>query len=209
MRIPALTTDRLVIREFVSTDLDAAHQLLDVDLADADLATDGATTLPARRRWLDWAVASYEQLAHLRQPPYTDRAIVLRATGELIGACGLVPCLTPFHQLPGWAELLHTTEEPASSTTSTGSANTSGTFTAEVGLCWAIATSHRRQGFATEAARALVAYAFSSLRLARIVATTRHDNHASMAVMRRLGMRILRNPLPDPPWFQVVGLLRP
>src|SRR5687767_12813290 len=105
MRIPALTTDRLVIREFVSTDPD-----------------------PARRRWLDWAVASYEQLAHLRQPPYTDRAIVLRATGELIGACGLVPCLTPFHQLPGWAELLHTTEEPASSTTTTGSANTPGTF---------------------------------------------------------------------------------
>jgi hypothetical protein len=25
--------------------------------------------------------------------------------------------------------------------------------------------------------------------------------------MRRLGMRIDRNPYPDPPWFQVVGIL--
>lgn len=206
MRIPPLTTDRLLIREFAPTDLDAAHQLLDLDLADADLATDGATTREARRRWLDWAVASYEQLDHLHQPPYTDRAIVLRATGDLIGACGLVPCLCPFDQLTGWNDPPPTPEPPANPG-ATVSSPTPAAFTAEVGLFWAIAPSQRRQGLATEAARALTAYAFHSLKLARIVATTRHDNHASIGVMRRLGMRLLRNPLPDPPWFQVVGLL--
>ena len=41
----------------------------------------------------------------------------------------------------------------------------------------------------------------------RIVATTEYDNRASMGVMRKLGMRLERNPFPDPPWFQVVGFL--
>ena len=41
----------------------------------------------------------------------------------------------------------------------------------------------------------------------RIVATTSYDNLASIAVMRKLSMRIERNPLPDPPWLQVVGML--
>lgn len=57
------------------------------------------------------------------------------------------------------------------------------------------------------AARAVVDYAFGALRLGRIVATTEHDNEASMSVMRKLGMRVERNPHPEPPWFQVVGIL--
>jgi hypothetical protein len=28
-----------------------------------------------------------------------------------------------------------------------------------------------------------------------------------MAVMRKVGMQIEKNPFPDPPWFQVVGFL--
>ena len=49
--------------------------------------------------------------------------------------------------------------------------------------------------------------AFDELALARIVATTEHDNLRSIAVMRRLGMTIERNPLPEPHWFQTVGVL--
>jgi RimJ/RimL family protein N-acetyltransferase len=41
----------------------------------------------------------------------------------------------------------------------------------------------------------------------RIVATTQRSNAASIAVMRRLGMNVQENPDPDPPWFQVVGIL--
>ena len=53
----------------------------------------------------------------------------------------------------------------------------------------------------------MVAYAFAQLRLRRVVATTEHDNARSISVMRRLGMRIERNPLPEPAWFQSVGIL--
>ncbi|MGH2520966.1 MAG: GNAT family N-acetyltransferase, partial [Anaerolineales bacterium] len=62
-------------------------------------------------------------------------------------------------------------------------------------------------GYATEAARALIGYAFRELNLRRIVATTDYTNEASIAVMRRLGMRIEKNPYPEPEWFQVVGVL--
>ena len=40
-----------------------------------------------------------------------------------------------------------------------------------------------------------------------IIATTTDDNAASIAVMRKVGMVVERNPLPEPPWFQVVGIL--
>jgi hypothetical protein len=39
------------------------------------------------------------------------------------------------------------------------------------------------------------------------VATTEHANIASIGVMRKLGMRIERNSLSEPPWLQVVGVL--
>ncbi len=75
-------------------------------------------------------------------------------------------------------------------------------------MFWATRTAYLRQGYATEAARALVDFAFGTMHLARLIATTDHDNLASQAVMRHLGMSIERNPRPDPPWFQVVGVLR-
>jgi RimJ/RimL family protein N-acetyltransferase len=55
---------------------------------------------------------------------------------------------------------------------------------------------------------ALVRHAFDEIGLARLVATTEFANEASLAVMRRLGMRIERNPLPEPAWFQAVGVIR-
>ena len=57
----------------------------------------------------------------------------------------------------------------------------------EVG--WALGADYRGQGYATEAARALIDYGFSSLCLHRIHADTNSDNLASLRVMERLGMR--------------------
>jgi RimJ/RimL family protein N-acetyltransferase len=74
-------------------------------------------------------------------------------------------------------------------------------------LFYAVSPAYRRQGFATEAAQALADYAFRRLRLKRIVATTDYGNAASIGVMRSLGMRVERNPLAEPPWLQVVGIL--
>jgi [ribosomal protein S5]-alanine N-acetyltransferase len=79
--------------------------------------------------------------------------------------------------------------------------------TTEMGLFWSIDPAQQGQGYATEAGRALIDHAFDQMHLKRIIATTEYDNHASQAVMRKLGMRLERNPQPTPPWLQIVGVL--
>ena len=54
---------------------------------------------------------------------------------------------------------------------------------------WGLGVEYRGQGYATEAARALMDYGFNSLGLHRIYADTSTDNLASWRVMERLGMR--------------------
>lgn len=191
--MPVLETNRLRVRPLILNDLDEIHRILDVELGFTDGGGQEVRSLEDRRQWLQWTVLAYEQLARLYQPPYGERAIALRSSGALIGAVGFVPCLNVFGQLPGLRE------NNASGPTKF--------YTTEFGMFWALAPAHQGQGYATEAARAMVAYAFDSLQVDRVVATTDYDNERSMAVMRRLGMRIERNPSPEPPWLQVVGVL--
>jgi [ribosomal protein S5]-alanine N-acetyltransferase len=196
--MPILETARLLIRPFMMEDLPDIHQILDVELNTADLETLKVSetfrvSLEERSEWLQWSVLNYNQLAKLYQPPYGDRALVLKSNGKLIGACGFVPCLMPFEQLPGF-----TTPDRSVG----GSRNST-----EFGLFYAISPVYQRQGCASEAAQALIDYAFQHLNLKRIVATTDYDNLASQSVMRKLGMRIERNPLPELAWMQVVGII--
>ena len=191
--MPILETERLYIRPFVLDDLSGVHQLLDIDLVAPELRADKMESLAERARWLQWTVLNYEQLDKLYQPPYGDRAIILKSTGELIGACGFVPSFNAFEQLPGFV--------------SCDSPPLEGSYSPEFGLYYAIAPAHQRQGYATEAVQALIDYAFRQLSLKRIVATTTYDNESSMGVMRKLGMQIEKNPQPEPPWLQVVGFL--
>jgi ribosomal-protein-alanine N-acetyltransferase len=189
--IPSLETPRLLIRPFVMDDLEAVHRILDLELDFEPQSLEG------RRSWLAWTVLNYAELAHLYQPPYGDRAVALKADGRVIGACGFVPCLSPFEQLPGW------NSEPGVQPVPHPQSRSTPAF----GLFYAISPAHQRQGYASEAAQALVDYAFVVLNLKRVIATTDHDNLGSIGVMQRLGMRILRNPQSEPPWLQVVGVV--
>ncbi len=184
LKVPDLHTSRLTIRPLTFDDLDAARHILDSGF--------GAAALEERREWLEWAVRNTTALVNLHQPPYGDRAVVHRATNTLIGLIGFVPCLGPFHLLPAFRRY----NEPPERLNQT-----------EFGLFWAVAPEHRQQGYATEAAQAMIDYAFNTLRIRRIVAETDRDNLASIAVMRSLGMMVEENPTDDPPWFQVVGVL--
>ena len=62
-----------------------------------------------------------------------------------------------------------------------------GDHTYEIG--WIFHRSVRNRGIATEAARAVIAYAFEEKALHRIVATCQPENVASYRVMEKLGMR--------------------
>jgi RimJ/RimL family protein N-acetyltransferase len=186
--IPVLESERLRIRPFHNTDLPHLFQIKQ-NIGWVDAAKTAEQQLLAEASYLEWAVRNERQLAKLGQPPYGDRAIVLKENDELIGSVGLVPCVDVYGQLPG---LGGQADCPA---------------TAEVGLLWLIGLAHQGKGYATEAAQTLIDYAFGSMRLQRLIATTEDENLASQAVMRKLGMAIERNPFPDPPWLQVVGIL--
>jgi RimJ/RimL family protein N-acetyltransferase len=189
MLVPTLKTDRLKIRSLTVRDLSICHRLyLDTRWADGDLTDE--RNLEIRRSWLDWTVRNYTELDRLNQPPYGDRAVELRENGRVIGLVGLVPLLAPFGQLPTFGSQV---DAP---------------FSAEVGLFWMISPAMQGRGLATEAARALVSFAFDVLKMGRILAGTGYDNFPSIAVMRKLGMRIERNPFPSPAWFQITGILQ-
>ena len=66
-----------------------------------------------------------------------------------------------------------------------GSPHTPHTY--EIG--WVFSRQHQRLGYATEAAKSLLAYAFESLNGHRVIATCQPENVASWRVMERLGMR--------------------
>jgi len=170
-------------------DLADAYRILDVETAQEP------RTLAERETWLRWTIAGYTEYARLLQFPYGDRAVILRESGDLVGVVGFVPCLDSFSQIPG----LMPNEDPSNIVPQPS--------TAEVGLFWAVTPLHQQRGIASEAASALVGYAFSHFHLRRLIATTAHDNVASIGVMRKLGMRIERNPFEEPPWLQVVGIL--
>jgi RimJ/RimL family protein N-acetyltransferase len=62
-------------------------------------------------------------------------------------------------------------------------------FTPCVEIGWRLAAAHWGHGYATEAARAVLAHAWGTLGLDEIVAFTAAGNARSRAVMARLGMR--------------------
>jgi [ribosomal protein S5]-alanine N-acetyltransferase len=190
MHIPEFATSRLLIRPLAMADLEAIHRVLQRAFGEANDAADSGA-LAERQSWLEWTIRSYEWHAKLHQPPYGERAVVLHSSGELIGAVGYVPSFAPFEQIP----VFQTGNAPP------------GFATPEFGLFWAVEPEQQGHGFATEAARVLVEHAFGRLRVKRLVATTEYENGASQAVMRKLGMTLTRNLLPDPPWLQVVGVL--
>ncbi len=193
MQMPPLETERLLIRPFCLDDLPTIYRILDVELAEPGSEPDPGHAYSARERWLRWTVLGYDEFAALMQPPYGDRAVVLRESGELIGACGFAPVLLPFEQIPALGAAL-----PAGIPART---------TSEVGLYWAIAPAHQRRGYAAEAGRALIEYGLRALSLKRLVATTTYANAASIAVMRKIGMQVHRNPYSEPPWMQVVAVM--
>jgi ribosomal-protein-alanine N-acetyltransferase len=58
---------------------------------------------------------------------------------------------------------------------------------AEIG--WTLARAHWGQGYATEAAHAVLAFAFETLELHRVWARCQPENTASWRIMEKLGMR--------------------
>ena len=184
LRLPSLETNRLLIRDFRADDLNDVHRILDLEI-DLELGL----SIEDRRRWLEWSIMSYQELAALYQPPYGERAVTLSDTGELIGVTGYSPM---FHPL---SDMLN------------GISSSEARWLPEMGLYYAFSPAHQGNGYATEAAQALIDYAFEYFHLKRIVANTEFANLASQRVMKKLGMTLHRNQTGEPEWFEVLGVL--
>lgn len=184
MSIPQTETERLIVRELAMDDLETFHAITNAGF--------GESPLEERRTWLEWTVRNYRALESLYQPPYGDYGFALKSTGELIGGIGLVPCTGPFRVLQSIQAM-------------DGAENRF--HQPEYGLFWVTAPEHRGKSYAVEAAQVILNFGFQVMNLRRMVALTEHENLASQAVMRKLGMTVEKNPYPDPFWFQTIGVL--
>jgi len=181
-RIPPLETERLIIRELTMDDLESINNVLNKSF-------DWEMSITERQRWLQWTVLGYEMFSILGQPHYGERAIVLKETGVIIGAVGIVPYLDTFNKVAAFHRALNF---PA---------------TAEVGLFWAIDPALQKNGYAPEAARAVMEYLFTHEKLGRIIATTGYENLPSQKVMEKIGMKVQLLEEPQLPDQFVVGVL--
>lgn len=132
----------------------------------------------------DWIV---RQQARYTTPGFGALAIVLRATGELIGQCGLTmqSCQAVNPLLSVAAGFAPTATGPLP-----GFLRESGPrdlYVPEVG--YMLARTYWGKGFAVETAHACLRLGFTSLKLPEIFACIKVGNTASCAVARRLGMR--------------------
>jgi RimJ/RimL family protein N-acetyltransferase len=137
----------------------------DVDAAYAALESHPDTWKfdPGYQRTRDQRAALIRKYAENNDPLECGTlAIELKATGTLIGYAGL-----QFYILP---------REPRA--------------TPEIELYYKLARDAWGHGYAAEACRALIGFAFDTLRLARIVTITHRENTPSIKLLERLGMRL-------------------
>lgn len=144
-----LATPRLVLRPFVSNDLDDLVTMDNDDRVMRYLAS-GLTGRSREQcaRALDAMMARHEE-----RPGYGLLHASRRDDGAFVGGCGLFP-------LPGTDDTELAYRLPHA--------------------CWG-------HGYATEMARAVLAHAFSALRLPRVVGVTWPENVPSQRVLEAIG----------------------
>ena len=158
-----LTTDRLILREFVAGDWQ------DVLRYQSD---------PRYLRYYPWTGRTPEEvqqflgmfLENQRQQPRAkfQLAVILRAEDRLIGNCGI-------------------------------RMETADARVADMG--YELAPEYWGRGYATEAARAVLAFGFAELRIHRVWANCIAENVASAHVLEKLGMR-QEGRLRENEWFK-------
>ncbi len=100
-------------------------------------------------------------MAHQDKYGYSLYAVELKTTHEMIGFVGLI----------------HRTKDEFNAP-----------FMPATEIGWRLASKHWNQGYATEAAKAVLAYAFAQLKLNDIISFTAVPNAPSRRIMEKIGM---------------------
>jgi len=181
-----LQTKRLLIRPFSLADAEIAHQILDLEMQwDGD-----AVSLQQRQQILqrDIMLSNWNDGSRL----FGARGIFSKTEAQLVGLCGFHPWLwTPSQKALFWPKVLAATQR----------SDEYSYASFELSILYGLSSKQRGQGYATEAARGLIEYAFETLQVRRVFADTNRSNVGSINVMKRVGMRIARHPTrPDEEW---------
>lgn len=151
MRAPVLTTERLVLRQIAPDDLELHMQHLNTPQVMAYLGG----VMPRER-----IAEKHARTADLwAQSGFGFMMMEERASGELVGHCGMKRVDHPLAPNPGDHE-----------------------------IGWLVREDRWRRGYAFEAMRAVVDWGFTAFAAPRIVALTAEKNLASRGLMEKLGM---------------------
>jgi len=162
-----IETERLILRPMVAADIDPLLRVFGDPKVMAAFHTE-----PFDRGQMEGWVR--RNLDHQARHGYGLFAVILKATGELIGDCGL--------------ELMEPDDvDPTAGAVPGATAHT----VAELG--YDVRSDVWNQGFATEAAAAVRDYAFGTLGLPRLISLIHQGNHASRRVAGKIGMRHARD----------------
>ena len=176
-------TERLVIRRMEAADVPVLRELI---YSDRDVwgQYSGLGDNPAL---LEEAFANH--VSQSEDAEFGRLAVVLKASGETIGQVHLDPYVNRWYRVAG------DPETPVSNV--------------EVELAFAFGKAYWGQGYAVEACRALIDYAFNELKIPRLVGGARLTNNRSVLLQQRLGFDVYESEGPDaggqPGWVSVLN----
>jgi RimJ/RimL family protein N-acetyltransferase len=170
MILPALTTERLLLRPFTTAD-EAIHDLV---YGDPEVAVPFASGVRTREETREWLVC---RMVQARVDELGFWALERRDDAALLGLAALQAYVADWIVWPDDPEPRHNR--------------------IEVEYSYALGRQFWGHGYVTEAGRAVVDHAFGRLRLPRLAYAVDGANARSIGVMRRLGFRRIENLHPD------------
>ena len=167
----ALETERLLLRPFTDSDTEI-HRIVFSDPEVCRYYCGKTRTEEATREWLihrRWQATASDQLGFL--------AVVRKEDDQILGLVALQLFVG------NWLRMEDNPDTPF--------------HPLIVELSYAFGREYQRQGYATEACRALIEYGFTEMRLPRLVNGIAPENVPSWSLCERLGFHKIRNAHPD------------
>ena len=150
MNLPGIETARIFLRVYTPEDLDALHAIRN----DPDVYQYFPSYYsPPPKEKVREGIARHTK--RWRENNFGEFAVVEKASGKLIGYCGLM--------------YLDNTEE--------------------IEIYYGFPKKYWGRGFATEAAQAVLKFAFEEVNLAQVVGVTNPKNIASQKVLEKIGLK--------------------